>query len=186
MLIVFFALVVSADSGISCSASSLFILLNDYGREINFDTLCERLPSRKDGNSISELIEVARTFGMDLEAYDLQANNRRGELPHDSFIGYFRWPDPAIKVGHFVYFRSIGSDGKQFQMIDPQSIPLVVDRESFSSNPLFTGVVLVPKHKGVFRWLWVGLSLFSVNVFGVLWFRWGVRRARSANAITLR
>lgn len=141
---------VVADPAIDCGPAALLALGAVEGRAIDFDQIAARLPYRREGHSMRELRDVARSFGLRLEGLYVGKDAKLIDRPMLAFI-----KDEGAKIEHFLVVRPVGHSGTLVQLIDSNGPPRVIEKVELVSSSQWTGVVLAPTRT---NWAVVGGS----------------------------
>lgn len=147
---------VVADPAIDCGPAALLALGAVEGREIDFDKLAARLPQRREGHSMKELRDVARSFGLKLEGLYVGKHASLIDRPMLAFI-----KDKGAKIEHFLVVRPVGHTGSLVQLIDSNGPPRVIEKVDLVSSYQWTGVVLAPTRTNWAIVEWSGLLAAS-------------------------
>ena len=155
------------DPAIDCGPAALLALGAVEGRPIDYDRIAARLPQRREGHSMRELRDVARSFGLTLDGGYVGKDLRLIDRPMLAFIH-----DKGEKIDHFLVVRPVGHTGRLAQVIDSNGPPRVLDKAEIVASSQWTGVVLLPR-----RTNWVALSGATLlGAAGLLGLRLGIAR----------
>ena len=94
------------DPAIDCGPAALWALGSVEGHAIDFDMLAARLPQRREGHSMKELRDVARSYGLNLEGIYVGKQISLIDRPMLVFI-----KDKDAKIEHFLVVRPGRSHG---------------------------------------------------------------------------
>ena len=139
-----------ADPAIDRGPAALLALGAVEGREIDFNKLAARLPYRREGYSMKELRDVARSFGLKLAGEYVGKHAGLIDRPMLAFI-----KDKDAKIEHFLVVRPVGHTGSLVQLIDSNGPPRVIEKSELVASSQWTGIVLVPART---NWAVVGGS----------------------------
>lgn len=129
----------ATDPAIDCGPAALLALGAVEGRPIDYDRIAARLPRRRQGHSMKELRDVARSFGLKLEGRYIGKDAGLIDRPMLAFI-----KDKGAKIEHFLVVRPVGHTSKLVQVIDSIEPPRVMERAELVASYQWTGVVLAP------------------------------------------
>ena len=121
-----------------CGLNSLFLLLELSGDHVDLDRLRRALPPQSPrGYSLLELSDAASGLGHRCRGIALQKGEPPPNRPALVFMG-------DETHGHFAVIRPVtGTDLSRVQVVDPPYPPLMVDWTSLTSDPHWTGRVLI-------------------------------------------
>lgn len=121
-----------------CGLNSLYILLRLSGDSVDLALLRRTLPPQTErGYSLLELRDAASACGYPCSGISLGPGSLPPDRPAIAFMG-------DTTHGHFVVLRPIeGTDRSRIQVLDPPYPPLFVEWDLLSSDPHWTGRVLV-------------------------------------------
>ena len=122
-----------------CGTNALFILLRLEGHAVTLERLASVMPPQQPGGySMAELSEAARLFGLRVDGVRFARGDRALKRPAIAFLKYG-------KDGHFAVLRPVGNTGTMVQVIDPPSVPRILDYDRVFSGKSWTGRVLVAR-----------------------------------------
>jgi hypothetical protein len=151
-----------------CGLNSLFILLELSGYKADMTLLRRSLPPQsQDGYSLLDLKNAASELGYPCRGVAVE----KGQLPpHQAALAFLKGPGH----GHFIVIRRFReSDTNRVQILDPPSPPVIVDYVQLTSDPHWSGRLLVCEsmHKKVVSSIGVPLALALVCLCLCFWFR---------------
>lgn len=113
---------------VECGAASLGMVLAYYKKWLPLEQLRKDCGVSRDGCSAKQLLNAARSYGMQANAYRIETPDLEGLAP-----AILHW-----NFNHFVVYR--GHRGDRYYLNDPARGKVVVDQADF--NKAFTGIVL--------------------------------------------
>lgn len=124
--------------GSDCGVIALYLLLGLEDRPRPLGSITSILPpSTPSGYSMEELREASSAFGLRLAGRRFDGSHAmdRPWIVHLKRSGH----------GHFLVVRPVGHSGKLVQVIDPPSLPEVVDVDALLARSDWTGLGLTPE-----------------------------------------
>ncbi|HET9888487.1 MAG TPA: cysteine peptidase family C39 domain-containing protein, partial [bacterium] len=113
-----------------CGPTCLAMVLRFHGRHVLLDEVRERFPGGRDGTSAFDILEAARSFGLEGRAVRLELEDLP-LLPPGSIL---HW-----RMSHFVILERLRKNG--VDLVDPDGGPRFVTSEELARS--FTGVAIL-------------------------------------------
>lgn len=122
-----------------CGAACLATILNFYGKKTTISILRNKMLYDKNGANALSIIETAKKYGLEGEAYEGSFEELNAEIIQNNFkLPLILHLEKERIGGHYVVLKKIKSNG--IKVFDPKKGHLVLTKEEFLNQ--WTGIVI--------------------------------------------